>query len=156
MCAQILLCVLTVVPLDAQAVLVWASARVESQCRVTGGLLDFSDYNPIGVNATRPQDTEGTFEVQCTPGSRVRIALEAGLHATGQNRKMAMIGGLDSLSYDLYQDSGRSRAWNGTDVRTFDGFGASPLRVRVYGRIPQGQNVRAGDYEDSVLIVVRF
>jgi spore coat protein U-like protein len=141
---------------QAQSSAVWVSTRVEGQCRVTGSRLEFGTYNPIGAHATSPLDAESVFEVQCTPGSRVKVGLEPGLNAVSGERQLAEIGGQGRLQYSLYQDTGRSQIWTTSDVRAIEGFGAVPIRVRVFGRIPQGQDVPVGDYEDSVLIVVKF
>ena len=133
---------------------VWVSARVENQCRVTGGRLDFGSYNPIARNATAPLDAEGEFQVQCTPGARVSIALDGGQHNLNNARRMLPARGGDSLRYELYSDPSRASAWN-ADVVLPAATGA-PQRMRVFGRIPGGQDVSADAYSDSVLIMVRF
>jgi spore coat protein U-like protein len=135
---------------------IWVSARVENQCRLVGGKLDFGDYNPIGLQATQPLDAEARFEVHCTPGAVVQVYLESGLHAMGDRRRMVGPSTKETLEYGLFFDVGRSSAWLANAPLALQQFDQQPRRVPVFGRIPQGQDVSAGTYEDSVLIMVRF
>jgi spore coat protein U-like protein len=137
--------------------LVWVSTRVEPQCRVSGATMNFGSYNPVGANATQPLDAETTFDVQCTPGSRVSVTLESGLYPDSSERRLSgTTRGARRLAYELYSDASRQRPWTSASPLSLLGFGRAPQRVRVYGRIPQGQDVPAGSYQDSVLIVVSF
>jgi len=144
-------------PILAQSgAVVYVSARVETQCRVFGGKLDFGTYNPIGAQASQPLDAAAHFEVLCSPGAQAQLSLRAGLHPVADRRRMVAPGHPDQLQYDLYVDSGRTRLWTPATAITLQQLGVQPLRVAVFGRIPHGQDVTAGSYEDSVLIEVRF
>ena len=135
---------------------IWVSTRVENQCRVVGGKLDFGTYNPIGLQASQSLDAEAHFEVFCTPGVVAQIYLESGLHAMGDRRRMVASATRDVLEYELYLDPGRTVPWTSAASVSLTQVGQRPRRVPVFGRIPRAQDVAEGDYEDSVLIQVRF
>lgn len=132
------------------------SATVENECRVGAARLDFGTYNPIGLNATQSLDSEAVVEVSCTPGTRAVVGLGTGLHPSSGQRRMSSAGGQDWLTYELYQDSSRTRVWTNVETVTIPTFGPGPERLRVHGRVPFGQDAAAGSYSDSVIIVIVF
>ena len=71
-----------------------------------------------------------------------------------------MAGGASTfLTYDLYQDSGRTIRWGNTATDGLDG-GVAPSRdprpFTVYGRVAGGQDVAEGAYQDTVVVTVNF
>jgi len=68
-----------------------------------------------------------------------------------------LAGTSDYLSYQLYSDSGYSTAWGntaGTGVAV-TGTG-SAVSTTVYGSVAAGQNVKTGNYADTVAATVTF
>jgi spore coat protein U-like protein len=95
--------------------------------------------------------------VTCTKGAGTRIDLGPGSNASGATRRMQ--GGGDFLVYELYQDAGRSVVWrSGPSAGQTIAVAANknPRTFVVYGRVPAGQDVRAGAYNDVVLATINF
>lgn len=137
------------------------SATVATNCTITTSAVNFGTYDPVVVNASAPLDGTGTVTVACTKGTNATIGLGAGANsaqASGTTRAMAGPSG-NYLSYELYQDSGRTTVWtdSGTGLRS---TGAAPNKAprdfTVYGRVPGGQDVEAGSYNDTVTATVNF
>lgn len=130
-------------------------ASVRSLCEVEGATLDFGRINP-GTNG--PIDGAAQLSVRCTSDTPYAIRLGPGLGvgASGPtDRRLTGPGG--QLRYGLYQDAGRSRPWGnqpGNDVRAVGT--AAAQTATVYGRIFSGQSLRAGRYEDSVLVTIEY
>jgi len=65
----------------------------------------------------------------------------------------------DYLTYELYQETGRTTVW-GTTGTALLSIGAAPSKAArtftVYGRIPSGQDLPAGSYTDTVQATVNF
>jgi spore coat protein U-like protein len=71
-----------------------------------------------------------------------------------------MSGGASTfLTYELYQDSGRTIRWGNTAADGYDG-GVAPSRdprpFTVYGRVAGGQDVAEGAFQDTVVVTVNF
>ncbi len=65
----------------------------------------------------------------------------------------------DYLSYELYQDTGRTTVWGNSGTALFSAGSApskAPRTFTVYGRIPAAQDVPAGAYADTVIATVNF
>ncbi|AHJ26880.1 Sigma-fimbriae tip adhesin [Nodularia spumigena CCY9414] len=55
------------------------------------------------------------------------------------------------LLYELYQDESRTIIWGNTDNTALSLTGTgSASNVNLYIKIPAGQNVPAGNYQDTV------
>jgi len=140
------------------------SASVTANCTITTTELAFGAYDPIVANKTAALDSStGKVTITCTKGYVTTISLGQGAHyGTGLPSTRAMVGGNPSasLSYLLYQNSGRTTAWGeSTDALTttaYDDIAAHDYVV--YGRIPAGQVVSAGPpgYADTVVATVNF
>lgn len=140
------------------------SATVSASCSIsTTSALEFGAYDPAVANASTDKDGTGVISVTCTSGAPVSITLGEGGNAdTGSTaaaplRRMVDAEGTHHLSYSLYSDSGRSVVWGddaAVDVETIGTGGAEALTV--YGRIPGGQNVPSGVYNDIVVATVTF
>jgi len=133
-------------------------AAVTRKCVVTTAPMDFGQYDPVSANATAALDAQGTITVACTKGAVVNIGIDDGTSGTPGVRRMA--GGASTfLTYDLYQDSGRTIRWGNTATDGLDG-GVAPSRdprpFTVYGRVAGGQDVAEGAYQDTVVVTVNF
>lgn len=134
------------------------SANVSKNCSITTTPVAFGVYDPVVGHATTPLDGTGAVIVTCTKGAGTRIDLNNGANATGGNRRMSAGGG-NFLTYQLYQDTGRTTAWGsgGSAGQTIGGAPSKAARTfTVFGRVPAGQDVPAGSYTDTVVATINF
>ena len=133
------------------------NATVAANCTISTVGVNFGAYDPIGVNAAANLDQTGTVTVTCTKGSGLSIDLGLGANASGATRRMNDGSG-NFMTYELYSDNGRTTVW---------GSGASGLAIAaapskaarnytVYGRVPSGQDVSAGNYSDTVVATINY
>ena len=65
-----------------------------------------------------------------------------------------------SLNYNLYTDSTYTSIWGdgttGTTVSGVGSNGSTGITKTIYGSIPEGQDVPAGAYTDSITITITF
>jgi spore coat protein U-like protein len=125
-------------------------ARVVAQCLLQADDLNFGVYSPaLGTTAST------TISVQCTPGVQGKIALDGGGSGDPDNRAMT---GPERLNYQLYREAGRQTVFANrrlNEMVQIVGDGRWQ-RVPVFGAVPQGQNVRPGDYRDVVTATVTY
>ncbi|HUP45710.1 MAG TPA: spore coat U domain-containing protein [Thermoanaerobaculia bacterium] len=132
---------------------------VQAECTVSTIAVAFGNYDPVAAHAASPLDGTGTVNVYCTPGTSVTVSLGDGLYFAGGMRRMA--GPLTSfLDYQLYREPARSSIWS-TTPNTVSGTSTSVLTpigggLVVYGRVPGGQDVRAGLHADTVQATVNY
>lgn len=131
------------------------SAIVTSQCTVQGSAIPFGNYNAASIQQN------ANIGVTCSSGTSYTISLDAGTGsgANTSTRKLANADGSGAtLSYALYQDSGRTKTWgnsNGSDTLSGVGNG-NTQSIPVYGYIPAGQASKAGSYSDVVAITLSY
>lgn len=135
-----------------------------TSCSMATGNVAFGSYD---VFSSVNLDTTGLLVVTCRraggpPHSTLAIAIgpsaSSGLIA---NRRMQPGSGSDFLRYNLFRDAARTAVWgNRTGVDTVvqtvsvPNNGSAQISATIFGRIPAGQDVRAGVYADSVMITV--
>jgi spore coat protein U-like protein len=130
------------------------SATVVASCSVSSGTLAFGNYDPT---ATSNLDASTTFQVTCTKGTAATVGMNVGANAQGSTRRM--VNGSDYLTYELYQDSGRSTVWGSAGPALLSLSAASSnaaQTVTVYGRVPQSQDAAVGSFADTVVMTVIF
>lgn len=133
-----------------------ADARAE-QCSVSSTSVSFGSYN---VFANGPTDSTGTVTYRCNGNAApVWISLSRGQSSTFEARTMTK--GVDELDYNLYRDAARTQVWGDGSGGTQVAFDLvvpknTDVTLTIYGRIPAGQDVRAGTYTDTVSVVVNF
>lgn len=133
-------------------------AEVIPECQTTAATLSFGTYQPIGTHATAPLDNQTALNVYCTRKAVATIAMSGGTYAAGAQRRMRSASN-DFLGYDLFSNSGMSAIWDGTNtVSVTSASKFTPLGggVPLYGRIPAGQDVSAGTYQDTVQALVNY
>lgn len=145
------------------------AVKATGTCSVSASGVAFGSYdvfNPL------PTDTTGTVLINCiddgVPGGlNIDVAVSLSPSATSgliANRQMAMVGGTDRLNYNLFRDAACTLVWGETPG--LDDFIIPKVRVpkkgsitltpavTLYGRIPSGQDVTAGNYTDSVVLTI--
>jgi len=134
------------------------SATVTNNCTISTVALAFGSYDPVVANASTNLDGTGTVVVACTKGSTATIGLGLGSNASGSIRRMRD-GGTNYLTYELYQDTGRSTVWGNSGAALLSPVAAPSKAARnftVYGRVTSNQDVPAGSYTDTVVATVNF
>ena len=134
------------------------SATVTNNCTISTVALAFGSYDPVVANASTNLDGTGTVVVACTKGSTATIGLGTGANASGSIRRMKDAG-TNYLTYELYQDSGRSTVWANSGAGLLSPVAAPSKAARnftVYGRVASNQDVPAGSYTDTVVATVNF
>jgi spore coat protein U-like protein len=137
------------------------TASVTNNCTITSTTLAFGAYDPISANATVALDAAGSVDVACTKGAAPTIGLNVGnnsANASGTTRAMSDGSG-GYLSYEIYQNSGRTAVWgnSGADLLTTVPAPSKAARsFPTYGRIPAGQDAASGSYTDTVTATVNF
>jgi spore coat protein U-like protein len=132
-------------------------SRAEAaQCTLTSTSVAFGGYN---VFFPVPTDTIGTITYRCNGGAKnVVLTISAGQAGTDSPR---VLGGPSNerLVYNLYRDAGRSAVW-GSNVSQGAAVADPPNNtdetLTIFGRIPGGQDVRAGTYSDNVSVTLNF
>ena len=135
------------------------TALVVSNCRMTLTPLSFGSYDPLGANATQELDATATLSLTCTRDSIATIAIDRGMNPTGGNLTRRLASGNQRLDYEIYRDPARTETWSaGTKaLRYVSASGISSINeLLVYGRIPSGQDVASGNYNDVVTATVDF
>lgn len=134
------------------------NANVIRKCTITTQPMAFGNYDPVLANATAPLDVQATITVACTKGTSIDIAMDAGDNAAGTQRRM-VDGRRTFLGYEVYKDSSRTQRWGDTLGQRLDGGVApsrDPRQFVAYGRVPGGQDVPQGTFQDTVLVTVQF
>lgn len=132
------------------------SISVITNCTISTSPLTFGTFDPVVAHAVAPLDSTGAVTITCTKGAAPTVDLNLGQYASASVRRMW--GGTDHLTYELYQDAGRTQVW-GTGVQSMTppvAPGKAPRSFTVYGRIAGGQDVVAGSYSDTVTATVNF
>jgi len=134
------------------------SVTVDSACTVSASPLSFATYEPLGANATAPDDGQGSVTLVCTIGTSATIGLGSGLHSSAGQPFMSNAGGSSSIPYNMYQNSGRTTPWgSGGNVMTLTAATDTNEHVYpVYGRIAAGLTGLSGAYNDTVVVTVNF
>lgn len=134
------------------------SATVTNNCTISTAALAFGAYDPVVANASADLDGTGTVTVACTKGSTATIGLGLGANSSGSTRRMSD-GSSNYLTYELFQDSGRSTVWGNAGAGLLSPVAAPSKAARnftVYGRVTSNQDVPAGSYSDTVVATVNF
>ena len=120
--------------------------------------VNFGGYD---VFSTAPTESVGFVAYRCTAvaaADTLAIELSRGRSHTYLPRAMKYRN--QQLEYNLYTDAARTVVWGdgtrGTTrylVRPAEG---ATVSVPIYARIPARQNVRAGAYDDTILLTVQY
>lgn len=127
-------------------------ANVQKDCQVTTVDLDFGTYRSDTVS-----NGQTPLQVRCTPATFASISLNAG--SSGNPQARTMRSGTYTLGYQLYRDAARQDPIN-TNGQAFElkaeNSTGQPVTFTIYGQIPAGQIVAAGNYVDTIQVTVQF
>ncbi len=118
---------------------------------------DFGTYLPLSGGAVQQLTT---FNVDCVPPETVTVQFSAGGSGNLAARQMSF--GVNTLSYNIYRDAGRSEVWGNGTSGTFTlsktmTTGDRTLVVNVYGQIPAGLNAVPSSpslYTDQITVTI--
>lgn len=137
-----------------------AAATPAKACTISATGVAFGAYNPRSGSA---DNGTGRIELACPPSVRdPEVAIGTG--SSGSYATRNMTSGATLLNYNLYTNAARTNVWGdgsgGTSTVTLNGGSVSQGVRRfsrtVYGRIPALQNVKAGSYNDTLIVTVTF
>lgn len=129
------------------------TTKFENSCAVVGvNTLDFGSI----ISLNQPIYGQTSIQLKCPTNTALKVGLDTGLYASGTQRRMTNAG--QFIQYDLYQDSAYSIPWGTSDNSVLKLDTYQPVfTIPVYGRIlPQNQNLKAGEYRDTITIKLTY
>jgi spore coat protein U-like protein len=147
----------TVLTADSDTDNLSVTATVIANCSIDTTVVAMGNYDPAVANASTPLDGTGAVTITCTKGTSPTIGLDTGSHASGSTRRMT--DGSEFLTYELYQNMGRTTVWGNSGGDLYSASAAPNNQARsitVFGRVAAGQDVSVGSYADTVVATVNF
>ena len=160
---------------DSTSTTLSVTATVSQNCLISANAVAFGTYDPVLTHsaAGAPLNATGSVSVTCTKSAAgVTITLGLGANAAGSARRMLGASSGGHLAYELYHPSATTPAaactFPGTTVWGTSGGGvftpsgvagwgaASAKTFNVCGTVPNGQDVAADSYSDSVVATINF
>lgn len=136
---------LFMIVLSVHASIAVASCTASTQAVVFGNYDVFSQAALQGV---------GGIEVSCSPAATYSISLSTG---NGSFQQREMLGGGAILYYNLFTSAAYSVVWGDGSGASSTVAGTGELEFHtIYGLVPAGQNLRAGNYTDTIVVTINF
>ena len=138
-------------------------AQVNVNCNFTSTpTMSFPNYDPADLNALPANPLAGSIgvNVRCTRGAIVTIGIDTGANAAnapgGSTRAMNF--GTNYLGYDFYHEGTFTTLWTngGGGLYSHTALNNTSATVTIHGRVPGGQDVPAGLYQDTVVVTVTY
>ena len=140
------------------AVVVAAYGQADAVCSISATPIVFGTYDVL--NKT-PTDTTGAIIYRCQGRDQnITITLDRGGAPSFATR--LMLSGSNQLLYNLFMDAARTVIWGDGTGGTQLLFVRNPqpnnqnINVPVYGRIPALQDVRVGNYTNTIIATINF
>ena len=138
-----------------------ATSVMAFKCTVTASAVSFGGYDALSPT---PAASTGSIGVTCNIKAKnpqaplaVDISINAGNSGSFFQRYMMNASG-EILNYNLYQNAGGTTIWGdgtgGSNNRIVNVTKETPYNGTIYGRIPAGQNVPVGSYNDLLTVTV--
>lgn len=126
-------------------------AQVVADCQITAQDMNFGTYSSAAAaTASTP------LNLRCTPGSAATVSLDGGSSGNPQARYMV---GPANLNYQLYRDAALQDPIN-TGGAAFQLQGSQntgqTVVFTVFGQVPAGQIVPAGNFVDTIRVTVQY
>ena len=138
------------------------TAQAQQGCTVSTAPADFGTYDVLlaGANDIVTSITVGCSFSPPVPAD-VTISIGPSPNSGGFDpRQMKLSGGSEFINYNLYIDSGRTQIWGDGTGSTFTltdrVFKRADWVASVYGRIPPGQDVSVGTYNESLTVTITW
>jgi spore coat protein U-like protein len=122
-------------------------------CTFSAQPLAFGAYD---VASTAPLVTTARLEIRCNRSSSLTVGIQSANAAhSGQFRSLRHVASGESLPYMLFQDAALTRVWgDGTRQAGRSIVTTGDTNLFVYGAVAAGQDPAAGEYRDTLTIVV--
>ena len=142
---------------DAVAAATTAPTQRGNHCIVSVIGVAFANYNP---HSPTPNDSQGSVTVRCRGGQARFFAVQIDAGTSGRISRRAMQGPGGTVQYNLYLDATRQKIWgDGSDgSRTLRRTNIQNRTITepIFGRVPPGQAVATGTYQDTLVVTVVF
>ena len=136
--------------MSLRTILVVAMAFIETpvtaaDCFISTAPIMFGTINPLQQSQV---DGTGAIAIDCSASSDVTIAITPASH-------LRIMAGIELLTYNIYSDSARTRAWgDGTGIGMAMQYSGTKFRIPVYGRVLIPANATPGIYADTLTITI--
>ena len=136
------------------------SATVIATCQISTVAFAFGSYDPLSGTAT---DGTANVTLTCSKNTACSLELDHGINAGAGStlavpiRRMQRGATAEYMDYGFFSDAARTLNW-GTPTNRPSGSAANknPFTVPIYGRVPAGQDLTVGAYNDTVQATVNF
>lgn len=135
------------------------ACNAHGACTVTTSGINFGTYDALSSTAL---DMNGQIIISCTNFLQI-VYTEIGRSSYSgafNPRQMRLATGSDLMNYNLYTDAARSTIWGdgtgGTSRILRLVFRNNPVTLTVYGRIPAGQDISVGTYNDTLIATIEY
>ena len=134
-----------------------AFAQPSPSCTISTTSVSFGTYNVFSGSAL---NSTGTVTYRCNAAAaNITISLSKGLSSTYSPRLMSK--GAEVLGYNLFTNAARTTIWGDGTSGTAVYSRANPpnnndVNVTIYGQVPPGQDVSAGNFGDTVSATINF
>lgn len=122
------------------------------------GSIDFGEHSTLNmfIDSESAGAAASAITLTCNNALAYSVSLDDGQNVNSGQRRVQR-GGIDFVSYELYQDSARTVRWGtGGQARALSGTGAAQPIV-IYGRVLAGQTTPgAGGFVDTVRMVISW
>jgi spore coat protein U-like protein len=130
-------------------------------CSVTTTPVNFINYDVFSLS---PAYSTGIVAVNCNNPDRTPIPVNISINSGGSGafnpRQMRASIGTDRLNYYLFTNASRTVIWgdgsSGTTTVTNLVARHTPWNATIFGMLPPRQNLRAGNYSDTLLVTVNW
>lgn len=125
------------------------------------GTINFGSIASVPSNLDMVSTTgAGSVVVTCTPGATPTISMDYGTHGGSATQRYMVntTAATQTLAYQLYQDSARSKVWgNGALAMMVSSFPATTQTYPVYARLFAVTTLpSAGTYTDTVTVTLTY
>src|SRR6202035_2666417 len=128
------------------------TANNATNCAVSVSNLNFGSAGVLRAVL----DATSSVTVTCTNAAPYTVALGGGLSGATNPAQRKMSQASATITYGLYQDSGRAVPWgDSVGVNTMAGTGSGLAQTfTVYGRVPVQNTPAPGTYSDTVVMTI--
>ncbi|WP_186371321.1 spore coat U domain-containing protein [Yersinia alsatica] len=124
------------------------------------GTINFGTVSTLNTEIKVPYSSTsgGTLNLYCSTGTNYSIAIDNGLHASGNQRRLAG-GTAEFVTYNLYKDSAYGQAWGTTGSGLLTGTAstiATAIPLTVYSQVPIQTTPSVSTYTDTVNVTVSW
>ena len=129
------------------------TANSAAQCVVSS--VEGISFGTYDTFSPTPLDSMGRLTVQCAQAVWLQVTIGHG--GGNPNEPRVLRGGGGQLLYDVYLDAARTIVWgDGTrGTQAYQGF-STLFSLPIFGRIPAGQDAKAGAYSDRLTVRIDF